>query len=453
MWMNIKACSRRGEGQQVSSFTDNRNGGVAIIFAVTLSVAVMSIGAAIDFARGLNTQTQLQAAADSAVLAAARNVAGTTAELQAVANAVFEANRPKSMDMNVTAANLTVNGNALNYSVTGTLPTILTSVIGHMELNLSASSGAYRKTDKTEIVIALDTTGSMGFGSSWTDAKAAMASMLVQLDDLSENQTEFYATFFPFADRVNVGMTRAQSWLSVSNPPNSDWGDKPSGSNTNKGCLEPRDELIDGNPSALTDKSPDTLGFLPSAKSHWVSSLANQSFFVCPQYEVMGPTSDIGAFTTTIEQLPLQGTGRFDVGLAWAYRMLSPNWQGKWGVTGYPAAYGARRKVAIFITDADTEAYRYEASNQTGSGTNSVLGWNQGSTQGFQNMVEVCNRMKNDGIEVHTIYVNGNGHGVPYMKQCATNETSYYHNVLDISELEEALNKIASSVVQVGLTD
>jgi len=69
MWMNIKACSRRGGGQQVSSFTDNRNGDVAIIFAVTLSVAVMSIGAAIDFARGLNTQTQLQAAADSAVLA------------------------------------------------------------------------------------------------------------------------------------------------------------------------------------------------------------------------------------------------------------------------------------------------------------------------------------------------------------------------------------------------
>ena len=61
--------------------------------------------------------------------------------------------------------------------------------------------------------------------------------------------------------------------------------------------------------------------------------------------------------------------------------------------------------------------------------------------------------MKNDGIEVHTIYVNGNSNGIPYMKQCATNEASYCHNVLDISELNEALNKIANSVVQVGLTD
>jgi Flp pilus assembly protein TadG len=124
---------------------------VAIIFALTLTVAVMSIGAAIDFARGLNAQTQLQAAADSAVLAAARNAIGTTADLQAVADAVFEANRPNSTGLSVTSANLTVSGNALNYSVTGTLPTTLARVTGHMELNLSASSGAYRKTDKTEI--------------------------------------------------------------------------------------------------------------------------------------------------------------------------------------------------------------------------------------------------------------------------------------------------------------
>ena len=75
----------------------------------------------------------------------------------------------------------------------------MTSITGTTEFNLTATSSAYRRTDKTEIVIALDTTGSMGFGRSWTDAKAAMASMLVELDNLSQTQAEFYATFFPFA--------------------------------------------------------------------------------------------------------------------------------------------------------------------------------------------------------------------------------------------------------------
>ncbi|MGI9404268.1 MAG: hypothetical protein ACR2OF_07160, partial [Hyphomicrobium sp.] len=58
-----------------------------------------------------------------------------------------------------------------------------------------------------------------------------------------------------------------------------------------------------------------------------------------------------------------------------------------------------------------------------------------------------------NGIEVHTVYVNGNANGIPYMKQCATDETSYYHSVSDISELQNALRNIASSVVQVGLTN
>ena len=453
MTSNIVSNKWQAVQRRFRTFTHDRQGGVAIVFALTITALVVSVGAAVDYARGLSTQSQLQSAVDSAVLAAARNALATESELEAVANAVFEANRPQTMGMNVLTKSFALNGNAVSYTVTGTLPTTLTAISGTTEFNLNATSSAFRKTDKTEIVIALDTTGSMGFGSSWSDAKAAMASLLVELDELSESQAEFYATFFPFADRVNVGMARAQSWLSAGNPPNEDWGAKPDGGNTEKGCLEPRDELINGNPSALTDKSPWTLGFKPSAENHWASYLANKSYFTCPQQQVMGPTTDIGDFAQTIGQLPLKGTGRFDLGLAWAHRLLSPNWQGEWGVAGYPAAYGDRRKIAIFITDAYTEAYRYEVPNQASNTENAVLGFNKGSTKGFENMVEVCQRMKNDGIEVHTIYVNGNSFGVPYMKQCATNETSYYHSVADISQLNDALSRIANSVVEVGLVN
>lgn len=442
---------RTKSGQE---FHRDESGALAVVFAFVLGIVVIGAGLAIDYGRSQSVKSHLQAAVDASVLAAARSLLTTETELEAIAHAVFESNKPSSDSITIGVRSFALNGNAVTYSATAAVPTTFMGITGTTELSVNASAGAYRRTDGTEIVIALDTTGSMGFGSSWSDAKSAMADLLVELDAMAETQTEFYATFFPFADRVNVGLARAQNWISVPNPTEGHWGNKPNGTgSTNKGCLEPRDELINGNANALSDKSPSTLGFLPSAENYWISNLAEQSYFTCPQHEIMGPTNNIASFQSTIAQLPLNGTGRYDVGLAWAYRLLSPKWQGHWGVAGYPAAYGSRRKIAVFVTDAYTEAFRYEVPNQTGSGTNAVLGWNQGSTLGFENMVEVCNRMKADGIEIHTIYVNGNSHGIPYMQQCATNVSSHYHNVTDIGELRDALRRIAVSVVAVGLTN
>ncbi|MEO1281500.1 MAG: pilus assembly protein TadG-related protein [Pseudomonadota bacterium] len=439
------------------AFIYNREGVSAIAFGLMAFPVLAAAGIGIDYGRAYSVKLQLQSAVDSAVLGAATDALGTNEQVSAKAQTIFEQNKPVFPPNEIDAAEAEVDGPSVSFEASATVPTLLSRILNINELEVQAAAAANRQTDGAEIVIGLDTTGSMGFGNSWGDAKAAMADMIVDLDALSQQDANFHATFFPFADRVNVGEDRAKDWLAGEVPPNGHWGKarKPNGGyrNTNKWCLEPRDELIDGNPNALTDKSPDELGFIPTSKDQIVSYLqARSSTFTCPAQTIMGPTTNIGQFQDAIEDLSLKGTGRFDLGMAWIWRLLSPNWQDQWGITGYPSAYGQKRKIAVFASDAYTEAYRYEVPNQVNQGDeNPVFGYNKGSVKGFENLLAVCEGMKAQGIEIHMVYVNGNEYGVPYMKQCATNEANYYHNVRNVEELRASLRKISSTVVSVSL--
>jgi hypothetical protein len=186
---------------------------------------------------------------------------------------------------------------------------------------------------------------------------------------------------------------------------------------------------------------------VPTAEGYHISGLADRSFFTCPA-EILGPTDDVASIQSSIESLTLRGTGRFDSGMAWAWRLLSPQWQGHWSVEGYPSEYEERRKVVVLITDKYTVAYDYEVGGSDGIS----FGYNQGSQWGFEHLVHVCDQMKTAGIEIHAVYVNGNTHGISYMEQCATDE-SHYHEVTNIATLQTTLGKIASDLVRVWLTN
>ena len=207
-----------------------------------------------------------------------------------------------------------------------------------------------------------------------------------------------------------------------------------------------KDSIFDANTEHLS------LGGLTAGTTGWRKNAPQ-----CNSQPILGPTNDPATIMPAIEAISLAGTGRFDVGMAWAWRMVSPKWRDVWelaeeGHWGYPSQYGERRKVVIFITDAYTEGYRWEVCDTPGQGNCAVLGSNKGSVKGFENMVDVCTKMKDESIEIHTIYVNGNAHGVPYLQQCATSVGNHYHEVANVEDLTNALEKIKSQLSEVRLT-
>src|ERR1700722_7000282 len=54
----------------ILDFRRNRRGGIAILFALGLPVVLLAIGISVDFGRAAAVRTQLNSAADAAVLAA-----------------------------------------------------------------------------------------------------------------------------------------------------------------------------------------------------------------------------------------------------------------------------------------------------------------------------------------------------------------------------------------------
>ena len=446
---------RASERSIIQRFAHNRSGGVAIPAGMMILVLTTGVSMSIDYSRSVKAQNNLQDAVDASVIAAASRA--DQAEAEKAAHSVFDSSYMANNKVTSLTQSLTLDGNTQTYAVEAEVPTTMLQLVGIDSMTVKASASASRGLTSTEMVIALDTTGSMGFGNSWDQATAAMAELLVDLDAAAETDEDFYATFFPYGDRVNVGRTRAEGWLAGPAPTTEQWGRYTNGSgdirNTAAGCLEPREELIDGNPHALTDATPSTLGFVPTSEGNYQSYLPERGGFTCPDQEVIGPTKDIGSFESAIEAIELGGTGRFDLGMAWAHRMLSPKWTGLWDVPGYPSVGDERQKVAVLITDMFTNAYHYEVPYQIDDMANTPnFGHNKGTQKGFDNFLEVCDRMKADGIIIHTVYVNGNEHGVPFIQACATSP-AHFHPVDDISGLRISLNSIASQLVGVRLVD
>jgi hypothetical protein len=365
----------------------------------------------------------MQKAADAAALAAASFTGTNPAAREAHARATFDTNIVGTI-ASVSRRGLRVADGRFIFEAEASVTNTFMKVAGRgtttIGVGAEAARGGPASAEPHEFVFAFDTTASMNINGCWSCAVSSLANSLEEVRR-SAGPNGLFASFMPFSDRVNFG-TRAASWIA---------GGAPAGWN---GCLEPREQSLSGNSYALTDASPATLRFKPTAAGSAISNLGSiygKPTAYCSTSRVTGPTADVATLRQALEATAPGGTGRYDEAMAWAWRMLSPNWSGLWGASAYPAAYGARKKTVVFLTDGFTEAYRYEV----GGPTHGVFGGNLGSKAGFENTVAVCDAMKAKGIEVHMIFTRtGNSYFEPYAKRCASS-TAHFHKVGDTTQL------------------
>jgi hypothetical protein len=324
-----------------------------------------------------------------------------------LADSVFNSNRERR-DVILLSNNLEVNKNSkpeiYTYNAKARINTTLLQIINvdtiDFEVQAQAISGSGQNT---EIVLAMDVTNSMHTFNNFIPARNVI---LDTLEILKGGSQHFYVSLLPIDDRINIGTTRA-AWLS--SPAPIGWN----------GCVAPRHEIIGANYYALTDKSPLNIPF-----DVVDTPLSGGTEYSCSN-EIQGPTQD---YDTIVDYLnnSLQGarTGRFDIAMAWAWRLLSPNWQGEWGVPAYPAEYSEdMRKVVVFLTDGVANIQAMELS----SGPNTTsLGYDKWTVEGFNNLVSVCNAMNSLGIEIFILNVNPNSHYDEYAKQCASSPEHYF---------------------------
>lgn len=168
------------------NWSENQNGNIAMIFAITLIPLLIVVGFAIDAQLAFSKKNKIQSSLDSATLAAARymQTSSDQNEIRKHAQAYFTAMVDKT-ESSLTCDALTIrylNETELEGTVECTQPTTLMRIIGREEVKIGANSTATYGIGKLDVAFVFDISGSMNdygrLGNLKTAAKQAVETLL-----------------------------------------------------------------------------------------------------------------------------------------------------------------------------------------------------------------------------------------------------------------------------------
>ncbi|WP_395395400.1 pilus assembly protein TadG-related protein [Novosphingobium sp. BL-8A] len=192
-------------------------GNILPLAAIGMVVAAAVVGSGIDLSRNYKVRNQLQAACDAAVLAGRRTVttAGFDTASQTAANNYFATNFDSS-SQETTGTSFLASSDDEGKTVTGTASTTLNTLVmrlfGFNSFNVSVSCASSMGVGNADVMMVLDTTGSMGSNK--------VSNGQTRLAALQDAMKSFYTTlkgatantnarvrfgFVPYSTSVNVG--------------------------------------------------------------------------------------------------------------------------------------------------------------------------------------------------------------------------------------------------------
>lgn len=194
---------------------------------------------------------------------------------------------------------------------------------------------------------------------------------------------------------------------------------------------------------AYTDAAPSV------AKVGW-------HYGTCPSATVMPLSSNKTTLKSHIDTLSDSGSTAGQIGLAWGWYMISPEWNTVWTGNSAPAAYAKPQllKVVILMTDGvfNTPYCRgvaaKDADPSTGAPQNtSRINCNSINGDPLVQAAKLCENIKKKGVIVYTVGFNvGSDPDITnLMKNCATS-AEYAYTPSGGTELKVAFRAIAQDI-------
>ena len=154
----------------------------------------------------------------------------------------------------------------------------------------------------------------------------------------------------------------------------------------------------------------------------------------CPTNQIVPLTTDKTTLNTQIAAYQAVGSTAGQIGVAWGWYMLAPNFASLWPAASQPAAYNTESllKVAVIMTDGEfntgycnhTISRNYYAltSSANRSGCDATNG--SPATQALA----LCTEMKAQGIVVYTVGfdMGGDADALQLLEDCASSPANFY---------------------------
>lgn len=475
-------------------FVRSKSGNVGMMFAMLAIPLTAAVGLAIDMGRIYHVNMATQGALDASALAAGRvaqvEKTDTLNKAFKSASAYFDQSKPDNVLTSAIAFSPNTQQTEFKVTATSWVKTpflsvlnifaykgseddapvqckgnyyacvkVVTSATAQICLNCSDTGGGNSDDGKSlEISMMLDVTGSMK-GTPLSDMIAAAKDLvdIVVWDDQSKYTSR--VALAPFAPTVNVGddyFTKITG-LSDDADPDGDGYNYPSSCyNAKTGKLK---SSCDGDSQykvkryarcviertgkeAANDAAPkDAATWLaPSA-----AATTSKSPSCTPTAKIVPLTKDRDLLKKTIDSFAASGTTAGQLGTAFAWYLLSPNWNTVWPKASQPTAYGTEKvqKIAVLMTDGV-----YNTLQGVQYGDNSTQ-----ATTALTQAKSLCTGMKAKSITVYTVGFNIDSTAAKDMlKNCATSSDHYY-DTSGGDALKAAFRDIALKISKLRLTN
>ena len=484
-------------------FSRDKRGSTAIIFALSIYPIMLLIGTAVDFGRVVTVKARMQAVLDSAVLAGANEARTATGDSTAIVEKAHEVASAYFNSMQVShVAQKELSPPIANASMTE-FTWIATSWVKTPFLSAGAITGNRPPADpppgqqrpaecnaswwncqmiatkaaallmaggqnngySIEVSMMLDVTGSMSAMSGNVTRMEAMKSAANDAVDILiwADQSEHTAriALAPFSPEVRLptrhAFEQAVGFNNVSTGTNKPqlktvWHSNVEyGQPNNQFCVVER-----MGPNRYTDLAPNaTNGFitprrLPLHTSGSNAGTVNGSCAIPTSATVVPLTSDKTLLKNRINALNPSGMTAGQIGTAWAWYTLSPNFNSLWeDSTNHASSYEAEnvRKIAILMTDGEyNQQYNlagHVASNASASGNNATS----------QNQArEMCRAMLDKGIELYSVGFHLSSGPARFLRDNCSSSPSHHYDTHTADALRMAFRDIALKVSSLRLS-
>lgn len=450
---------------RINRFWRDPRGNFATMMAIAAVPLLGAVGLAVDFVTLSTMRSDLQNANDAAVLYASR---------------YYEEKRklPSASDVNafLSANYSTAMGTPKLYikddhiwleSKSSYRPYFMSMFSPRTEQVAAVSATPLSKEIDMEIVLALDTTGSMAADDKIGGLKTAASNFVENIFQASTDYTRIKVGLAPFAQYVNVGLhNRNASWMDVPDDSTTvgertcemrykkigetncrmrtyyDDGvarqyrscDPIYGTEKVEVCWTPTSTrvwrgCVGSRKRNLTDDRPDEK--FPGIMNAWCSS------------PIAPLTTDKQALLDQIASFSPDGETYIVEGVMWGLRVLSPQLPFSESVDPKRVSHEVR-KIMVLMTDGEnTKSADLPAPTHNGGNGAQSDAWTQ----------KACREARNNGVEIFTITF---GDEVPasakkIMEECADDEKHYF-DAATSGKLDEAFRTIAGYLTRIRLT-
>ncbi len=377
-------------------------------------------------------------------------------------------------------------------------------IAGFQTLDVNSYVEVTREQTALEVTLVLDNTGSMNSSGKITALKQASTDLVNLLFGQEENPALLKFALVPFAASVNIGSQYLNSGWMDNNAANSLHGVQFEAGSQNvwdqyaklvnkswNGCVEARPAPFDILDTPPDPANGDTLWvpyFAPDEPDSWAAGQngfwygnnylgddvgngntnvdlrqrkvskydsetvnADGPYFNCKNQPIQPLSNSKTTILNAVNQMTAAGSTVIPIGLAWGWRVLSPE---------QPFTQGASysdptvKKVIILLTDGKNDIGNLPNHNTSWyNGYGYISQGRLGTTNSAQAHVELnnrtaqlCTNIKTAGILIYTITFQVSDPTIQnLMRNCATTQAMYFDSPSN-SELQQNFQEIAAQL-------